>query len=111
MHRLLFILLLLTALPAYAQQPTWYLLSHDDGCIDLRILVKAEKLSRAPVSPEDFARMMRERGEVVEVGPLADSPPELIGKVVQVKFGKEKAPVFVSEEICRNIDQGQQGRK
>ena len=109
MHRLLFFLLLLTALPAYAQPPTWYLLSHDDGCIDLRILVKAEKLSRVPVSPEDFARMMRERGKVVDVGPLADSPPELIGKVVQVKYGNGKAPVFVTEEICRNIDQGQTG--
>jgi len=111
MLHLLFFLLLLAALPVYAQQPTWYLLARDDGCIDPQILVRAEKLSRAPVSPEDFARMMRERGEEVEVGPLADSSPELIGKVVQVKFGKRKAPVFVKEEICRNIDQKQQGGK
>jgi hypothetical protein len=106
MLRLLFLLLLLVALPASAQQPTWYLLSREDGCIDLQILVKAEKLSRVPVSPEDFAMMMRERGNEVAVGPLADSPPDLIGKVVQVTIGTGKAPVFVTEEICRNIGQG-----
>jgi hypothetical protein len=98
--------LLLAAVPAYTQEPNWYLLSRDDGCVDLRLLVKAEKLPRAPVSPEDFARMMRERGEQVDVGPLPDSPPEFIGKVVQVRYGNGRALVFVKEEICRTIDQG-----
>jgi hypothetical protein len=106
MFRLFLFLLLVVALPASAQQPTWYLLSRDDGCIDLQILVKAEKLSRVPVSPEDFAMMMRARGEVVAVGPLADSPAELIGKAVQVTVGNDMAPVFVTEEICRKIDPG-----
>jgi hypothetical protein len=50
--------------------------------------------------------MMRERGDEVSVGPLADSPPDLIGKVVQVTVGTGKAPVFVTEEICRKIGQG-----
>jgi len=101
-----FLLLFLEALPASAQQTTWYVLAHDDGCVDLKLLVKAEKLSRAPVSPEDFAQMMRERGESVEVGLPAGFPPELAGKVVQVKVGKWKAPLFVKEEVCRNIDKG-----
>lgn len=98
--------LLLAAVPAYTQEPSWYLLSREDGCVDLLHLVKAEKLPRTPVSPEDFARMMRDRGEQVVVGPLADSPPELIGKVVQLRYGNGKSPVFVKEEICRTIGHG-----
>jgi hypothetical protein len=106
MYRLIFLLLLIMAHPVSAQPPPWYLLSRDDGCVDLKILVKAERLSRLPVSPDDFASMMRERGEEVTVGPLADSPAEFIGKVVQVTVGNGKAPVFVTEEICRKIDPG-----
>ncbi|MBP1753339.1 MAG: hypothetical protein H6Q57_2175 [Geobacteraceae bacterium] len=106
MPPLFFLLAFLVALPASAQQTNWYVLAHDDGCVDLKLLVKAEKLSRAPVSPEDFAQMMRERGESVEVGLPAGFPPELAGKVVQVKVGKWKAPLFVKEEVCRNIDKG-----
>jgi len=68
MYRLIFLLLLVVAHPVSAQQPAWYLLSRDDGCVDLKILVKAERLSRLPVSPNDFAVMMRERGEEVTVG-------------------------------------------
>lgn len=102
----LIILLLIVAQPAFAQQPAWYLLSRDDGCVDLKILVKAERLPRLPVSPEDFASMLRERGEEVTVGPLADSPAELSGKVVQVTIGNGRAPVFVTEDICRTIGQG-----
>lgn len=104
--RFLFPLMLLAAMPASAQQPAWFLLAHDDGCVDLKLLVKAERLSRAPVSPEDFASMMRERGEQVVVGPPPGFPPELAGKVVQVKVGEWKAPVFVTGEVCRNIDKG-----
>jgi hypothetical protein len=106
MYRLIFLLLLVVAHPVSAQQPAWYLLSRDDGCVDLKILVKAERLSRLPVSPDDFASMMRKRGEEVTVGPLADSPAEFIGKVVQVTVGNGKAPVFVTEDICRTIGQG-----
>ncbi len=102
----LFLLPVVLASPASAQQPTWYLLSRDNGCADLQMLVRMEKLSRQPVSPEDFAQMMRERGEQVAVGPPADLPPELSGKVIQVAFGRGKAPIFVREEICRTIDHG-----
>lgn len=106
MFRLPALLLLLAALPALAQQPAWYLFARDDGCVDLKLLVKAERLARAPVSPDDFARMMRERGEQVVVGPPPGFQPALAGKVVQVKVGEWKAPVFVTEEVCRNIDKG-----
>ena len=100
----LFPLLLLAALPAFAQQPAWYVFARDDGCVDTKLLVKAEKLPPAPASPDEFARMMRERGEQVVVGPPPGFPPELAGKVVQVKVGEWKAPVFVTAEVCRNLD-------
>ena len=106
MRRFCYPLMFLAALPASAQQPAWHLFAHDDGCVDLNLLVKAEKLPRAPVSPEDFARMMRERGEQVVVGPPPGFPPELAGKVVQVKVGEWKAPVFVRDEVCRKLDAG-----
>jgi hypothetical protein len=104
MLRLSLLLIPFIALPAVAQQPKWYVLSQDDGCIEFQLLVKAEKLSRAPVSPQDFAQMMRERGEQVVIGPPPNLSPELAGKVVQVKVGSWKAPVFVTEEVCYNID-------
>lgn len=100
------LLLFVAAVPAFAQQPAWYLLSRDDGCVDLKILAKAEGLPRAPVSPEDFAMLMRVRGQEVTVAPLPDLPAELTGKVVQVTVGPERAPVFVLEEVCRSLDQG-----
>ena len=95
--------LLLLAFPIAAQRPTWFVLAREDGCIELARLVKPERLPRAPVSPHDFAQMMRERGESVAVGPPANLPAELAGKVVQVKVGEWKAPVFVKDEVCRNI--------
>jgi len=100
------LLLIVAAVPAFAQQPAWYLLSREDGCVDLKILVKAERLPRAPVSPEDFAMLMRARGQEVTVALLPDLPAELTGKVVQVTVGPERAPVFVREEVCRSLDQG-----
>jgi len=107
MVRIIFpLLLFVAAVPAFAQQPAWYLLSREDGCVDLKILVKAERLSRAPVSPEDFAMLMRARGKEVTVAPLPDLPAELTGKVVQVTVGPERAPVFVREDVCRSLDQG-----
>ena len=101
---------LLVALQASAQQPTWYLLPREQGCADLKVLIRMERLPRAPVSPEDFARMLRERGEQVEVGPLADAPREYLGKFVQVRYGNGKGPVFVREEICRNVEQNGSNR-
>lgn len=71
--------------------------------MDLKILAKAEKLPRAPTSPEDFAQLMRERGETVNVGMPPGFPSELAEKVVQINIGSSKAPVFVKEDVCRNI--------
>lgn len=93
-------------MPVAAQGPIWYSLIREAGCVDTQMLVRAMRLPRPPVSLEDFAQMMRELGEQVEIGPLEDSPPELIGKVVQVKVGNGKAPVFAVEEICRGIIPG-----
>ena len=76
----------------------------EQGCADLDALVKMEKLSRRPSSPEDFAQMMRERGHEVTIKSLPDTPPELVGKVVEVRYGKGRAPVFVVEEVCRTME-------
>jgi hypothetical protein len=103
MARLVALLLVLVPLSASARQPTWYLLMHDDGCVNPELLVTAERLLRAPVSPEEFAQMMRERGEAVTIGQFADSPPGFSGQMIQVKYGNSKAPIFVTEEFCRKF--------
>ena len=95
-------LVVLVALSAPAQPPTWYLLSREEGCVDPRILLEAERLPRVPASPEDYAQMMRQRGEKVTVGLPPDVPAEFNGKIVQVRVGSEDGgPVFVREEVCR----------
>ena len=94
-----------TVLPA-ASQPTWYLLAREAGCVDLQAMVRMAGLSRAPVSPENFAQMLRDRGEQVEVGLPEGFPQELAGKAVQVRYGNGKSPIFVQEEICRTIEKG-----
>lgn len=83
-----------------AGEDSWYLFARDDGCIALQLLVSAENLKRAPVSPEDFAGMMRARGEQVSIGLPEGFPSELLGKAVQVKYGGN-AVLFLTEEICR----------
>jgi len=102
--RPVFVLLLLVTPLASAQQPTWYLLSREEGCVDLKLLVDAERLSRVPVSPEDYAQMMRERSEKVTVGLPPNVPSEFNGKLVQVTVGSEEGgPVFVKDEVCRKL--------
>lgn len=103
-HSILPILLLATA--AHAANPEWHLFARDDGCTDMRIVVRMEKLSRAPVSPEDFAQMMRDRGESVVVGLPAGFPSDLEGKVVEVKYGGRRSLTFVKDEVCRTAEQG-----
>jgi hypothetical protein len=100
-------LTLLLAFPAGAQ-PVWYVLSHDDGCIEPGLLMKSRALalSRAPASPEDFAQMMRERGKAPAVGLPAGFPADLAGKVVQVSVGDSMAPIFATAEVCRNVSKG-----
>lgn len=98
--------LLLAPLPVFAGQPAWHVFARDDGCVELAQLARAERLPRVPASPEDYARMLRERGERVVMGPPPGFPPELAGKAVQVMRGDGKAPVFVTDELCRNADTG-----
>lgn len=104
-RRSLFILLiLLVPPPGSAQQATWYLLSREQGCIDLTNLVEAERLPRAPTSPEDYAQMMRERGKDVSLELPKGLPAEFKGKIVQVRVGNDDGgPVFVTDEVCRNL--------
>lgn len=97
---------LLVSSIVYAEDPTWYLFARDDGCTDMRIVVRMESLSRTPTSPEDFAQMMRDRGENVVVGPSPAFPPHLAGKVVQVQYGPKRALTFVSAEACRTAEGG-----
>ncbi len=98
------LMLLLTPLLAHAGESAWFLLSREDGCVDLRLLVKREKLPRMPASPEEYAQMLRDRGESVTLGLPEGFPPELASRVVQVKAGESKAPVFVTGDICRSLD-------
>ncbi|GEM_PF-4656552 len=98
------LMFLLAPFPVHAGESGWFLLSRDDGCVDLRLLVKREKLPRTPASPEEYAQMLRDRGESVTLGLPDGVPPELAPKVVQVKTGESKAPVFVTGDICRSLD-------
>lgn len=99
--------ILLVSTAACAAEPEWYLFARDDGCTDMRIIVRMEKLSRVPVSPEDFAQMMRERGESVVVGLPPGFPPDLAGKVVQVQYGKRRSLTFVRDNFCRTAEHGE----
>jgi len=101
---LLTLLVLLVPLPGSAQQASWYLLSREEGCLDLSILVEMQKLPRTPTSPEDYAQMMRERGKEVSLELPKDVPADFKGKIVQVRIGNEEGgPVFVRDEVCRTL--------
>ncbi len=80
------------------------LLSRESGCVSLQLLVKMERLPRAPTSPEDFAAMMRARDRQVTVGLPDGFPPEMTGKAVMVKYAENRAPVFVRAELCERTN-------
>lgn len=103
MPRLL--LLALLGLLAQAAEAAWSLLARDDGCVDLRQLVRRERLARTPASPEDYAQLLRTRGESPSLGLPPGFPAELAGRVVQVQTAG-KSLIFVSDEVCRNLDGG-----
>ena len=105
MFRSLLTFLLLSS-TTYAAQAGWYLFARDDGCIEMQVIVRKEKLSRSPASPEDFAQMMRDRGESVIVSLPTGVSPDLAGKLVQVQFGGGKALLFVKDEMCRTAEFG-----
>jgi hypothetical protein len=104
MRSFLLLLVLLVPLPCMAQQPSWYLMSREEGCLDLKTLVEMEKLPRTPISPEDYAQMMRERGKEVSLELPKDVPADLKGKIVQVRIANEDGGlVFVRDEVCRTL--------
>lgn len=90
------------SVPAIAQARDWSVFARDDGCVDPQVLARSERLARAPRSPEDFARMLRARGERPVVGAPAGLPTALAGRVVQVRIGPQKAVVFVRDDACRD---------
>jgi hypothetical protein len=83
-----------------APPSSWFVLSREDGCVSLDVLASGDRLPRAPVSPDDYAAMMRDRGHHVTVGPPPGFPPELAGKVVMVKVRDDRAPVFARADVC-----------
>lgn len=89
------------AVPAGAA--AWSVLSRSEGCVPLAVLVRGDALPRQPVSPEDYAQMMRDRGHTITVGLPPGFPAELAGKVVMVQVAPDHAPVFVTEEVCRQL--------
>lgn len=103
-YRFVLLALALCACPVIAQTPEWQLMTREDGCVSLQLLVRMMRLPRSPVSPEDFAQMLQERGETAVLGPLENSPPELIGQVVQVRLANGKAPIFARPEVCRRLE-------
>ncbi len=102
---LYFIILLgLIASPVWGGETKWFLLSREDGCVGLGLLAKREKLPRVPATPEEFAQMMRERGYHVTLSLPEGFPAESSGKVVMVKVRENMSPVFVQEDICRQMN-------
>jgi len=85
-------------------QEAWMLLSRESGCVSVQILVKAEGLPHAPSSPEEFAAMMRARNHQVTMGLPDGFPREMAGKEVMVKYGENRAPVFMHAELCGRVN-------
>lgn len=91
-------------IPAAHAQGTWMLASRESGCANLQLLVRMERLERAPASPEEFAAMMRARGHQVTVGLPDGFPTDMAGKAVMVKYAENRAPVFLRAELCGRAD-------
>lgn len=98
------VLAAMAAAPARAED--WKLFSRDLECLDLGILVRMERLPRAPASPEDFIALLGERGRGAELGLPKGFPAELEGRIVQVRLASGKGPIFIREGVCRTMDKG-----
>jgi hypothetical protein len=86
-----------------AATQSWSVMSREDGCMPLALIVRGDRLPREPVSPEDYADMMRARGHQPTLGPPPALPPDLVGKVVMVKVRDGRAPVFVRNDVCAQL--------
>lgn len=82
---------------------SWFVLSRSEGCVALDVLARGDRLPRAPTSPEDYAELMRAQGHQPTLGLPPGFPPALSGKVVMVKVRDDRAPVFVRDEVCRQM--------
>ncbi len=79
------------------------LVSRESGCASLQLLLRMERLERAPASPEEFAAMMRARGRNVSMGLPDGFPADMAGKVVVVKYAENRAPIFLRTELCKPL--------
>ena len=86
-----------------AATPSWSVMAREDGCTPLSVIVRGDRLAREPVSPEDYADMMRARGHQPTVGPPPALAPDLVGKVVMVKVRDDRALVFVRNDVCAQL--------
>jgi hypothetical protein len=96
-------LLLCLAVPGQAAEPEWFVLSREDGCLDLTLLARRERLPRVPASPEEYARLLAERGDEVKLDTPDGLPAEYAGRAVRVTVNRAKAPIFVTAEFCRAL--------
>ncbi|MBI1734046.1 MAG: hypothetical protein HYR51_02625 [Candidatus Rokubacteria bacterium] len=83
---------------------TWFVMSRSEGCVDLGVLMRGDRLPRVPISPDDYADMMRARGHQPTLGLPPGFPAAMAGKVVMVEIRSDRAPVFVHEEICTQVE-------
>jgi hypothetical protein len=81
----------------------WSVLSREEGCVAPDVLMRGDRLPRVPVSPDDYAAMLRARGESPTLGLPPRFPPDMTGKVVMVQVRPDRAPVFVREDVCRQL--------
>lgn len=105
-HRNMFLLLAVVAPVAQGQQ--WQVLSREDGCLPIAVLFRRDKPAdgRTPRTPQEYAELMRSRGNQPRLAPVDGLPPEMREKVIQVRVREGLEPVFVREEICRNLGKG-----
>ena len=91
------------ALTSGGAPATGSVLSRDEGCVALDGLMRGYRLHRVPVSPDDYAAMLRARGEQPTLGLPPGFPPDMTGKVVMVQVRPDRAPVFVRDDVCRDM--------
>ena len=82
---------------------TWWVLSREEGCVPPDVLMHGDRLPRVPVSPDDYAAMLRARGQQPSLGLPPGFLPDMAGKVVMVQVRPDRAPVFVRDDVCRQM--------
>ena len=98
---LLFCLVGLVLAPVAWGQGEWMLLTREDGCVGVGILMRKERLDHVPASPDDFATMIRPHYPEVRVGLPDGFPSDMADRVVMVRYAEIRAPIFVRADVCR----------